>query len=539
MGVRNHASWLALLFACNEAAKPPDPPVEPPPPVVPPVEKVFEPGPAVLPRLTEKQYRNTLSDLFGTRAARVALEPDTNPYLFYSIGATSTALSERGTQSYADAAAAVLDAATVDQTFLGCAPQAAGDACTSDFLARFGRRMFRRPLTQEELDRWVAVARDTGDVAPIDGVRFALYGMLQSPNFLYRFEEGEPDPKNTARRRYTSYEMAERLAFFLWNTTPDDQLLDAAERDELTTDAGLRREAQRLIASPRAREPVQDFFSQYFDLQRLSGVERDVARYPLYSHALIDAMRHEIRLLVEDFVFRTDGDIRQIFSTRRTFVNTPLAALYQVEAPGASPIAFVPVELPADGPRAGLLTLGAFLAMNAHPTETSPTLRGKYVRERVLCQTVPPPPDNVDTELGPTMEARTLRERLEQHRHDPGCAGCHSFIDPPGFLFESFDSIGVYRTEVDGIPLDTSGDLDGTPLADARDLARELSNNAQVSACIVKQLYRHASGRLDERSEERALIDVEKKFAAQGYRFSALLLELVQSEGFRTLEVQP
>jgi hypothetical protein len=336
--------------------------------------------------------------------------------------------------------------------------------------------------------------------------------------------------------RYTGWEMASRLSFLLWNTTPDDALLDAAAAGELMDPAGLVAHAERLLADPRARAAVQDFFAQYFDLARLSGVERDPASYPAFSPTIAGSMRTEVQLLVDDFVFRRDADIRGVFGTRTTFVNDELAALYGVDAHGASAIAYVPVELPENGPRAGLLTLGAFLAMNAHETETSPTLRGKYVRERVLCQVVPPPPDDVDTQIDPSdMEGKTLRERLEEHRENPSCAACHAFIDPPGFLFEHFDSIGAYRTEDNGWPIDASGDLDGIPLADARDLAEALKDDPRVGTCVVTQLLRHAHGRLEAQEERSIIDDLDARFEDEGYRFRALLLHVVSHDGFRFL----
>jgi hypothetical protein len=249
-------------------------------------------------------------------------------------------------------------------------------------------------------------------------------------------------------------------------------------------------------------------------------------------------MKNEIRLVVDDLVFRSDTDIREIFSYRRTFVNKELADLYDIEAPGATAVAFVPAQLPDDGPRAGFLTSAAFLSMNAHETDTSPTLRGKFVRERVLCELVPPPPPDVDTQVEePTEEARTLRERLEQHRADPRCAACHAIIDPPGFLFEGFDSLGVARELDNGYPVDTSGALDGIPLADGRGLADVLATDSRVSACMVKQLYRHANGRLDEPGEAKQLEAIDAKFAESGYRFQDLLLYLATSEGFRSLQI--
>lgn len=508
----------------------------------------FEPAPAVMPRLTAIQYRNALVDLFGEDLPPTPVEPDTNPYLFTSIGATTNTLSELGAQQYADAAATVADWVFEDpqrrSLFMSCTPAGPGDSCVERSIRELGYRLFRRPMQADELDRWVAVARDSADGDADRGARHALYGMLQSPNFLYRIELGETDPNDSTRLRYTSYEMAQRVSFLLWNTAPDAELLASAERGDLLTDAGLHDQARRLLDSPRARQAVQSFFAEYFDLGGLDRVERDVAIYPAFTPTLAESMRTEVKLLVDDYVFRRDADIRDLFSTRRTFVNSDLANLYEVDAPGATKIAFVPVDLPESGPRAGILTFGAFLTMNAHPTETSPTRRGKYVRERVLCESIDPPPDGVDFNLDdPTGEAKTLRERLEQHRADPFCASCHKFMDPPGFLFEGFDSVGAFRTtESNGYPLDTSGDLDGIPLADARDLADVLLTDERVPACVVKQLYRHANARLDAPGEERALAELGAAFEDSGFRFQDLLVELVLNDGFRIIaarEVSP
>jgi hypothetical protein len=506
-------------------------------------------APAVLPRLTNLQYRNAVVDLLGDGLSSPALEPDTNPYLFFNIGAASTSISELGVQQLEEAADALTGEVFADSerrvALVGCEPADLDDPCIDAFIERFGERAFRRPLSGEELAQWDAVAADLGAEAKETwvGLRLVVAGMLQSPNFIYRVELGEPDPEDPERLRYTGYEMATRLSFLLWNTTPDDELLAAAGAGDLHVAEGIEAQTRRLLDSPRAREAVQDFFAQFFDLGRLEGLTRSEERYPDFSVTMPESMRTEVKLLVDDFVNRRDADVRGVFSTRRTFVNDELAELYGVDAPGASPIAFVPVELPEEGPRMGMLTLGAFLTMNAHETETSPTLRGKYVRERVLCQDVPPPPDNVDTDIDqdPGMP-QTLRERLEQHRKNPLCAACHAFIDPPGFLFENFDSVGAFRTEEAGHPIDATGDLDGDPLANARDLAERLIDDPRVGRCMVKQLYRHAQARLDDDGEGPAIDELTALFEERGYRFRELLVLFTTHESFRFVaksEVSP
>lgn len=498
------------------------------------------PGPAVFPRLTASQYTTAIVDVLGPGLPRVALEQDTNPYLFFSIGAASTTLSELGAQQYEEAAHRIARTVFEDparrEALVGCAPASADDACARAFLDRVGTRLFRRPLEAAEVDRWAAVAAELAAGDPWRGLRFALAGMLQSPRFLYRVELGEPDPERPGELRYTDLEMASRLSFLLWNAPPDEALLEAALAGELRGPEGVREHAIRMVEDPRARRAVHAFFAQYLDLGRLEGLERerDPELYPAMTETLGRSMRTEIELLVDDLVFRRDADVRELFRTRRTFVNDELAALYGVDAPGASPIAFVPVELPADGRRAGLLTLGAFLAMNAHPTETSPTLRGKYVRERLLCELVPPPPPEVDTTLAPDPGMpRTLRERLDLHRSEPVCASCHQAIDPPGFLFEGFDSIGAERTLDNGYPVDTTGDLDGVALTEGRELGELLAEDPRVSMCMVRQLYRHATGRLEVRGESAGLAELERTFAASGHRFVDLLIELASSDLYR------
>ena len=500
----------------------------------------FEPGRPTLPRLTESQYYNTVGDLLGDALPSPLLEPDTNPYLFFNIGAATTTVSEEGVGRYEEAADVITRAVFEDparrEALVGCVPETAEDTCAAAFIASFGRRAMRRPLSQEEQTRWLGIAAELADGDPWQGLRMAVAGMLQSPNFLYRVELGEVDPEDPERRLYTGWEMATRLSYLLWNTTPDDQLLLAAESGLLDSPEGLLAEAERLLADPRASATIQAFFAQYLDLGRLAQVERNPDLYPLYTPNLVAAMRSEIELVVDDLVNREQADIRGLFTGRKTFVNADLAAVYGIDAKGASAITFVPVELPADGARVGILTSSAFLTMNAHATETSPTLRGKYVRERVLCETVPGPPGDVDTNIPePDGLAHTLRERLEQHRADPICAGCHAFIDPPGFLFEHFDSIGVYRDLDNGYAIDASGELDGIALNDARDLALVLADDKRVARCMVTQLYRHTNGRLEESQERPGLSAIEEAFAASGYNYRSLLLAFVTSEAFRTV----
>lgn len=494
---------------------------------------------APLSRLTSRQYQNVLDDLFGP-SRPVDLQADTAPYLFTSIGASSEPLGEQGLQLIEEAAhqvtAEVFADAARREALLGCAPVSAGDACVEGFLARFGLRAWRRPLEAEELSRWLAMSVELAEGDVWRGVQLAVAGMLQSPAAVYRVEIGAPDPADPSRILLTDHELASRLSFLLWNTGPDDALLAAAAEGRLRTEAGLRAEAERLLADPRADEAMAAFFEQYLDLNRLMRASRDAATYPRFTPSLKAAMRAEVLLLVDEVVNRENGDVRAIFSRPRAYVNSELAAHYGLSVEGAGPITFVPVELGAGSERAGILGLGAFLTMNAHAIDNSPTLRGKYVMERLLCYTVPPPPADVSTEIEPaTDEALTLRERLEEHRNNPECSGCHALMDPPGFLFEHFDATGAWRDTEAGHPIDSSGELLGVPLAGAGELGAMLADNDRIGPCVVKQLYRHAHGRLDAPEEARTLDELSAGFAADGHRFRGLMLSLVTHESFRAV----
>jgi hypothetical protein len=500
----------------------------------------FAPAGAVMASLTGTQYRNAVSDLLGAGLPEVALEPDTNPYLFTSIGAARSTAAERTVRAWEAASHRVTEATFAvperRAALLGCAPGDADAPCVRTYFERFLRRAWRRPASAAELDRFVGLTRRLGASSVWTGLRYATAAALQSPSFLYRVELGVPAPGAPARRRYTGYEMASRLAFTLWNSVPDDALLDAAARGALDRDDTLRTEARRLLRNPRARSAARAFFVQYLGLGALDGLARDPTLFPDVTPALAASMREEVERLVEDVVFTHDGDFRAVFSRASTFLDARLAALYGIPMPSGAE-GFVRVALPAESGRGSLLTTAALLAVTAHPNATSPTARGRYVRERLLCERVPDPPMNVPLNLdaGDSGLTPTLRDRLERHRRDPACAGCHSRTDPVGLGFEDFDAIGRRRVMEAGRPVDARGDLDGVGFVGARALGEILARDPRVAACVVRQVYRFANARLETPAEASALADLEARFAARDYRFLELLVELVASDGFRTV----
>jgi hypothetical protein len=392
------------------------------------------------------------------------------------------------------------------------------------------RRAFRRPPQAAEVARYVKVADEAAETLSdfYQGLEFALAAVLQSPSFLFRVELGEPDPENNTRLRYTEYELATRLSYALWNTTPDEILLDAAERGELS--ATLTEQAQRLLEHPRAASALDNFHSERLGLAELSTLNKD----PSLSGELSDELKGALR----DDVLRTFAelgepgrDFLRVFDARVAYVNAPLAKLY------AQPMAadeLTRVELPESAGRVGFLGKPAFLALTAHNLETSPTLRGRYIRERVLCQSIPAPPANVVPVLAePDPDAPTMRDRLRQHATDPACSGCHTLMDPLGLALEHFDALGRYRDKDQGHALDTRGELDGTRFDGAVELSKLLAADPRTAECLVRQAYRYTLGHIEDRGEEPQIAELVAAFEASGHDLSALFQSLSTSAAFR------
>jgi hypothetical protein len=391
-------------------------------------------APSGLHRLTAIQYRNTVRDLFAQVPALrlpAALEPDTSPGGFTAIGATVDPLSARGVEQYEAAALDLVDQIFTDaalrSSLVGCEPT---DACVGTYLHALLRRAWRRPVAASEVADYVAlehtVANEEGD--PWAGLAAATSAILQSTQFLYRVELGEPELGRLGRpgiRRYRGNEVASRLSYFLWASMPDDVLLDAAEAGELDSVQGIRSQAARLLQSPRARGGLGQFFGELLSLDALATIAK---ASPDFTPALAASMREELERVVQDVVFTRDSDLRQLLDTRATFVDGALAQLYGLPPPSAE--GFEPTSFPESGPRAGLLGLAGTLAIFSRVSTSSPTLRGRFIRERLLCESIAPPPPGVDRSLPVSS---------------PACAACHSRMDPLGRPLERFDAIGAER----------------------------------------------------------------------------------------------
>ncbi|MBC8070721.1 MAG: DUF1592 domain-containing protein [Deltaproteobacteria bacterium] len=503
----------------------------------------FEPAQVRLRLLLARQYAHAIRDLLGEEAAVAADPPDDVAINgFESVAASQLALTDSKVDDYEASARAVAAAATTDKlaSYHACVPTGAGDtACHREFAESFGRLAFRRSLTDDEATTYTAVAvaaaNDLGDYDA--GVRTVVATFLQSPNFLYQVEVGE-ETEHEGVRKLGGLEIATRLSFFLADTTPDAALLDLAEAGGLDDADGVRDAAWALLESPHARESLAAFTSEVYRLRELEIIPKDPAAFPEFSTSLAASMAQETLALVGHVAWEEDSDFRDIFDAPYTFVNTELATLYGLPNPEQYGDTLTQVTLPPEQLRGGIMGQAGLLSLLAHATTTSPTYRGKFVRQQLLCQSIPAPPNDVETTLPDPTEFHTARERLEQHMTDPTCAGCHKVMDPIGLGLENYDGIGRFRTEEPGgYAIDASSDLDGVPFAGAQQLGAALKDNADASHCLVRNLFRHGTGHIEVAGEMTAIADLDAAFEEEGYRVQALLVELAASPGFRMVGV--
>lgn len=491
-------------------------------------------------RLTVAQYGNAIRDIFGKDInVPTAIEVDTALDGFVALGASVSTISIQGVEKYEKAAFAVAKQVVADETHkamvLKCTPSGPDDAaCAKETVTNLGRRVYRRQLTEAEQTRITNILLQAASVlGGFDkGLEFAIAAMLQSPHFLYRPQVGEPDPARPGQVRYTSLEMASRLSFFLWNNIPDDELLLAAEKGQLVDDDGLAEQIDRMIESPRAREGLRGFVTDYMHLAHLDKLSKDPTLFTYFSPELGPAAREETLRLFEHIVFELDTDFRDIMTTKQTFVNPKLASMYMIPSP--SDEGFSLVELPSDSPRAGLLGHASILALHSHPRATSSTLRGKFIRDDLLCDPIPPPPANVNTGLPEASEGgQTLRERMKPHLTDPTCSSCHGLMDPLGLGLENFDAIGRYRTTEAGAIIDPSGQVDGVPFKDARGLGQVLRDSNKFAPCFVRKVFSYATGFRPTEADRPTLNTLTWDFRAEGYRVKALMKLVAMSPAFR------
>ena len=491
--------------------------------------------------LTADQYANSIAQLFGEDIAESILPPippmaRTDGLLASGsafVGVTSDQVSQIQ-QTAASIAAQVVDQDHRD-FLIPCSPEeteAADTSCAALFLEETGRLLFRRPLSESRLSDLVHVAdyaaEQTGDF--YDGLALALEAMLISPDFIFIVDRAEADPDAPSQQRLDAYSLASRLSFLLWNAPPDDVLLQEAEAGILYTQQGLAGAVDRMLVSARLESGVRAFFDDLMAFDEFNSLAKDPLVYPMVTGTTLEHAREQTLRTIVDHLVARQADYRDLFTTRQTFMSLQLAAVYDTPAGQG----WVPFEFEEEGPRLGLLTHVSFLAANSHSVRSSPTLRGKALRETFLCQRVPDPPPDVDfSSLEEAEDAATAKERLAVHNTNPSCAGCHLITDPMGLSLENFDGAGRFRETENGAPLDIAGELDGIFYEDIAGLAHATRNHPKLSACLINRLYAYGTGGPVSLREDRdTLAEFEARFAKNGYQLSTLLRDIALSDAF-------
>jgi hypothetical protein len=421
-----------------------------------------------------------------------------------------------------------------------CRPQAASEepACARAILARLARRAFRRPVTDQDVDKLFAFytqARTEGEGFE-QGIERGIRRLLMSADFLVRVSADPPDAVAGASYAVAPLELASRLSFFLWNSIPDEELIDTAARGRLREPAVLERQVRRMLADPRAESLTKSFAAQWLLLQDLGGVKPSPFLFPDFDESLRRAMQRETELFLDDVV-RSDRSVTWLLTADATFVNDRLARHYGI--PNVQGSHFRRVTLGADHPRRGLLGQGSILTLTSHANRTSPVKRGKWILENILGTPPPPPPANVPPLPEKKGEAKVLsmREQMAAHRANPVCASCHAMIDPAGFALENFDPIGRYRRVDEDIyaAIDASGTLpDGAAFSGLEEFRRALvARPERFVATLTEKLLIYALGRGIEPSDMPTVRAIVKRASREGYRFSSVILGLVGSPPFQ------
>jgi hypothetical protein len=513
-------------------------------------ERAGPTGPTVR-RLTHSQYNNTVRDLLGDQTEPASGFPKEDFINGFKNQVEGQGVSPLQAEAYSKAAERLAFAAFRGgdhHRLISRQPQSATDARWIDpFVREFGLKAFRRPLTDQEVGRYsglfhTEVSRTKNFHG---GGSMVIEAMLQSPHFLFRFEGGNGGPD-------TRFAIASRLSYFLWNTMPDDDLLRAAGRGELTTMEQIEATARRMVEDPRAKSAMDEFLAQWMRFDRVRDATRDRRRFREFNPEVAAAMMEETRRLFNHLVW-SDQNFMEFFTAPYTFVNADLARLYDLPAPDEE---FAKVAYPAGSGRAGVLGHGAFLLLTSKPAETSPTGRGLFVRNQFLAQEIPPPPAGVNAVLATVSENAPLtnRQRLAVHLNSESCASCHRMIDPIGLAFEQYNAIGVFQKKMvlqfpgpgDGqtrgrtpmikeLDVDTSGFIQGmedSEFSTPRELGRLLAESKTCQKAVVKQLFRYAFGRQETASDQPTIDALVERFCNSGFRFRELIVAVVTSELF-------
>jgi hypothetical protein len=497
--------------------------------------RTIQVGPSPLRRLTRTEYDNTVRDLLGDDLELAQDFPPEELQDSFDNNATLRSVSDLLAEQYVAAAKAIGEAATdlLDTgDLLLCDPEKDGEpACVEEFLDDFALRAWRRPLTLAERDDLKKVFTAGRLETFADGIDAMVRVLVLSPQFMYRIETGVP-VLGQSHRRLNHWEMASRLSYLLWGTMPDEALFEAADAEELGTREEVGAQAMRMLNDPRAAAMITNFAGQWLQLRELADADKDPTIYPAWDAEFLTWFRQETEQFVE-LVWKGDAKLDTLLSAPYTAVNESLAGFYGVR--GITGDVFQKIDLDPTQ-RAGLLTQPGILAAKSGPDQSSPILRGVFVRQQLFCQPLPLPPPGVEAKPPELNRNQTTKERFAAHRMDPSCAACHDLIDNVGFGLENYDATGVYRVRENGKPVDATGELMGTDVdgkfVGAIELSRRLVSSKDVKACVAKHWFHFALGRDKTVADACTEETLNAAFARSGGDLRQLILTTIQSDAF-------
>lgn len=506
------------------------------------------PGTSRLLRLSHPQFDRVLSDLLAMEVAVTSDFPEEVATLDGYFEEAALTVNDRLKTEIAGTAerlsASVVTTPLAYQAVVGC--DTADSMCRDAFVARFIERAYRRPPSTEESAAYTALFDrgheliGSGDDFR-DGVQMVVEAALQSPQFLYRVEVGssETDELGTL---LTPYELASRISFLFWGTMPDEELFAAARDGSLATPAEFEVQLQRAANDPRVSQRSADFHERWLQLASLAGATKDAELYPFYDANLVASMREETRRFIHEVTVEEAGGIVELLTAPYGFVDGSLNAIYGFD--GDFGDAFSRVEYPASSPRGGLLTQAAFLSgHSSSATTTSPILRGTFVLRRLACIDIPEPPANAVSQMppAPSQPPVTTRDLFTWKTSLDECSSCHTLINPVGFAFEEFDTVGRHRTEENGAPVDSNGQLSVSQTLTfngAKELSTQLAGLTETAACYASNWLEYAYGRPATEADEATLMDLRESLRAPGFGAKQTLLRLARSAAFTHISLQ-
>ncbi len=509
--------------------------------------------PEPLRRLTHAEYDNTVFHLLGDRTKPSRNFPPEDFVNGYTNQSSAQAINSALADAYSTAAEKLAGNAFRygdENGLIPCEPVGAADrSCAESFVREFGLRAYRRPLHQAEVTAlWnLLISWALKSDSFTEGAATVVEAILQSPEFLYVAPDGVDGPSR-------QYDIASRLSYALWDSPPDKQLLVLAAEGQLASPEAVERTARSMLDHPAARDAFDRFFAQWMRFDRLLNAVKDRNRYRNYSREVAESMTEESLRLFRHLVWN-DIDFREFFSADYTFVDDFLTVIYAMPDPEEP---FGLMRYPANSMRGGILGHGTYLAQTGKPINTSPTERGLFVREHFLCQSIPPPPPGVDASLPPLKlgdRPMTVRETMTQlHASHEACASCHRLVDPIGFGFEHFDTIGAFRetepvhvdptpqqkergmeTETHQLPIDPSGLIAGianSEFSSPREAGLVLAESKACHKCLVKQVFRYIFGRHETGDDADLIAGAYNRFQRSGFQFRELVLGLVVSREY-------